>query len=133
MLGTVEDQRLLAEHKVRSRALAVSEQRLVEVNREQFQIRARLQTWIRLCHLARRTNRSVTRAHAHMWGRTAGWQGLAHTIYAAWSRRTRINRLAVNAGEANWTLALELEELQIDTLSVVLAWVGCAAERLFTV
>ena len=129
LLGNVEDQRLLAEQEVGTRALAVSEQRRVEVHGEELQVRVGLSARVGLGRLASLANAASAAARAHVGGRATDGQRDADSVLAARVRGARVELLARNAGKASRALASELEEGQVDALGVVHARVARAAQR----
>lgn len=133
LLGSVEDERLLTEHEVGPRALAVHEQRRIESDIEQDEIGAGLHARIGLGRGARGANGSAAAARAHIGQRAADGQRNAHAVAAARIHRARVGLLAHGAGEAGRAVALELKPRQVRAAAVVQTWARLAAERLLDV
>lgn len=108
LLGSVEDQRSLAEHEVWSGTLAVSKQRRVKVDAEESQVGVGLDARVGLGRSAAGTDATATVAHTSVRDRASGRQGNADTITTAGVGRAGIDTLALETSETDRAVATEL-------------------------
>jgi len=125
-----EDEGELAELEVGSDALALDEHARVDLGHKLLEVGVLCEARVHLDILARLADGATGRAHADAGDWRAGWHRDAHAIWAAWLGGAVVGGLAVDAGEADWALALVAEDgWQVGALAVVHARVGLAAER----
>ena len=125
-----EDERELAELEVWSDALALDEHARVDLGHELLEVGVLGEARVHLDILARLADGTTGRAHAHAGDWRARRHRDADAVWATWLVGAVVGGLAVDAGEADWALALVTEDgWQVGALAVVHARVGLAAER----